>query len=217
MSQAIGRLACGLLVCATLLSVIASGCSNTSTGPQAPDDPYPARTSPDSVLAKLNLAYVAMDADAYLDCLADSFFFHLRFEDCDDPWDPLPPYWNRDKEQEIHEAMFDPEDTLGVDRVDLTLTPIGSEFDPGEPGDPYDNRWTYVVDVDLRVGMAEWTFLANCSQEFVFAIESVRGDTLWQMSEWYELSDEESARVESSWGTIKAQFGLWLDHGSKQP
>jgi hypothetical protein len=78
-------------------------------------------------------------------------------------------------------------------------------FDLGAPDDPYDNRWTYEQDVDLRVTIGQWTFLANADQEFVFAIEPGREDTLWRIIDWSEVDPWD--RVEdSSWASIKA---LW--------
>lgn len=225
------QLAGRLLLAALSTALVAAGCSNTSVRPeQVEEDVYPARSCPDSVLAKLNRAYVGMDADAYLDCLADSFSFWLLGQDWSNPDDDLPKFWGKPVEEQIHHRMFG--DTTVVDAVHLDMYTETSEFVAGpDTSDPYDDRWVYEQDVELRIFVGEWTFLATADQLFTFAREPGRADTLWWITEWHEVEPwvvsvgggvhtaQDGAapgdvpfprgdRVEdSSWGSIKA---LWM-------
>jgi ketosteroid isomerase-like protein len=57
------------------------------------------------VLYNLRKAYGNMDADAYLDGLAEDFIFYLNPDDL--TGNPtLPEYWGRAAETTIHENMF---------------------------------------------------------------------------------------------------------------
>jgi ketosteroid isomerase-like protein len=57
------------------------------------------------VLYNLRKAYGNMDADAYVDGLAEDFIFYLNPDDL--TGNPtLPEYWGRAAETTIHENMF---------------------------------------------------------------------------------------------------------------
>jgi hypothetical protein len=169
---------------------------------------YRLRTSPNNVLYNLNLAYVEMDAERYLDCLAQDFEFILNPDDVNNPENPLPEYWGKQEERDIHERMFS--DTTNVDRIDLTLTNISTNYDQGaDPGDPNDDRFTYMEGTDLRVHIGDWTFLMLQDQQFVFMIDpdetGPNGEVLWEIVEWRDLRPPD--RVEDcSWGRIKSMF-----------
>lgn len=200
------RLAATVLVFSVAV-LLAMGCANRCTDPdENVEDPYPARSCPDNVLAKLRMAYVAMDADAYLDCLADAFTFYLVQDDWQDPNPDLPECWDKSVEDTIHQNMFG-EDT-DVQNVTLVMMTETVDFDPGaDPGSALDDRWSYEEDVDLRVRVVnDLTYLANADQLFVFAIEPGRLDTLWQIVEWREVDPWWSRGEDSNWGSIKA---LW--------
>jgi len=210
MSRKLRSLLSLLLVAFVALAALSAGCFRNTASPQesVEDDAYPVRSHPDSVMLKFNMAYVAMDLEAYLDCLADTFQFHLLQSDWAPPESDLPAWWGKGCEDTIHTAMFGIEDTAGADAIRLTMYNETAVFDPGEPGDPYDDRWHYEQDVDLRVTIGEFVFLANADQEFVFAIEPGRAETLWQIVDWAEV--DPWGREDSSWGSIKALFRpLW--------
>jgi len=207
MSRRLRSLLLVVLMIHAAIAVLSAGCFRNTASPQetVEDDGYPVRSHPDSVMLKFNMAYVAMDLEAYLDCVADTFQFHLLQSDWAPPESDLPAWWGKGCEDTIHTRMFGTEDTVGVDRIQLTMTNITAAFDPGEPGDPHDDRWTYMEQVDLRVTIVDWIFLANDNQEFVFAIEPGRAETLWQIVDWTEV-DPWDREEDSSWGSIKALF-----------
>ncbi len=196
---------------AAVAVLVAAGCSNTSVSPdagQVEEDPYPLRTGPSNVLQKLNEAYVAMDVEAYLDCLAEDFEFVLDPGDVNDPGNDLPPSWGKQAERDIHERMFS--DTTNVDRIDLALTDISIDYDQGaDPSDPADDRLTYLEQPDLRVVIGYWTYITSHEQEFVFMVDpdttGPNGEALWEIVEWHEI-DERSCLEDSSWGSIKALY-----------
>lgn len=228
-----GRFRRAAAVGVLIAAVASGGCGTSSTCPDSSEpDPYPVRSCPDSVLAKLATAYNSMDADAYLDCLADSMSFWLLPEDVGNPDNPLPGCWGKSVEDTIHRCMFG--DTTWVDHVSLVMYTETIEFAPGpDPEDPYDDRWVYEQDVDLRIDVGEWAFIANADQLFTFAREPGRCDTLWWIVDWREV-DPWERRIESaslgagsgsvstdlgpepaaqdrrledsSWGSIKAMF-----------
>jgi len=199
-----------LLTVAVAATLAMTGCANKSTNPEGADDaiPYKARTSPNNVIYNLVLAYTEMDAEGYLDCLSEDFEFVLNPDDVNDPQNPLPETWGKSVEQAIHERMFS--DTTNVDRVNLTLTNMSIDFDPGS--DPYsaeDDRYTYVEGCDLRVVIGYWTFLADNYQEFVFGIDFGErgrdGELLWKIVEWFDVRPAERSES-STWGSIKALY-----------
>jgi len=203
------RMLPGVSAIVTLLAL--AGCSNTSSGPEAADQEdtptYTARTSPAGVLARFREAYVAMDAEAYVDCLSDDFEFFLRPEDVGNPDNPLPEFWDRSEEQAIHERMFS--DPTNVDEVRLTMTTVSIEFDPGDDLDSVDDDvYTYRENTDLRVYIGNWIFLGGHSQEFSIRVDPDEtgrsGETLWEIEAWSELDEWE--KVESSWGMIKSMY-----------
>lgn len=164
---------------------------------------YPARTSPENVIEKLRLAYVNMDLDAYVDCLADSFRFYLF------PWDVEPgedPHWDQETERSIHENMFD-----CVEWITLTLTNATEDHDPGaDPIDPMDDLWTREEETDLRVTEGIITYLGQHPQDFVLRVDpdetGPRGETLYEIIEWSDLGEEQQLREGSTWSSIKALY-----------
>ena len=189
---------------ALAVALILSGCSSsgTCTRPEeAEDDTYPARTSPENVIEKLNLAYEYKDLDAYLDCLADDVTFYL----CPDDVEPgEDPYWGKQVEESIHQSMFDV-----VDRISLMFTNAKKETLPGpDPGDPV--TYKHLENTDLRITEGIMTYFANAPQEFLIQVdpseEGPRGETLLEIVEWWDLSDWERPGGASSWSRVKSMF-----------
>lgn len=176
-----------------------------------PDSLYPVRSSPENVLVKLELAYERMDAEAYLDCLAEDFLFYLNPEDVSD-WPELPEYWDKAEETTIHENMFG--DGTNVLSVALWLTHDTDSYDPGDPGDPLDDLWTYREDYDIRVTLPpDLTLHAVSPSDFVFQVDPDEvghgGMLLWEIVLWYDLPYEwrtGPSVEEASWGGIKAMY-----------
>jgi len=176
-----------------------------------PDSLYPVRSSPVNTILKLRLAYERMDAEAYLDCLAEDFLFYLNPDDLTEHPE-LPEYWDKAEETTIHENMF------GVDtdvlNVVLVFAHDTDSYDPGDPGDPLDDLWTYREDYDIRVQLPPGlTLHAISPSDFVLQVDPDEtghgGMLLWEIVEWYDLPYEWGAdgpREDNSWGVIKA---LW--------
>jgi hypothetical protein len=176
-----------------------------------PESLYPTRSSPENVITKLRLAYERMDAEAYLDCLAEDFTFYLNPEDvANDP--SLPEYWDKAEETTIHNNMFGEE--TNVAGVMLVFTHDEESHDPGDPGDPTDDLWTYREDYDIRVQLPpDLTLHAISPSDFVLQVDPDEvahgGEILWEIVDWYDLPYEWSTgreREDASWGMIKC---LW--------
>jgi hypothetical protein len=194
----------------TLLLV---GCSSSGPEIDDPDGPsYRERTTPENVIYDLNLAYVEMDADEYLACLADSFVFHLNPDDVGNPDHPLPEYWGKDEEETIHRSMF--AEGSDVVSISLTLTTSFIDFVPGPLPGSADDRWLYHEQVDLRVTVVDvpenTTYHATAPVEFLFQIDpnevGPHGEQLWEIIDWWDLRVTALRVPDISWGTIKA---LW--------
>jgi hypothetical protein len=198
------KVAAAALAAALAIVLGLSGCSNSSTCtcPDEVEVVYPARTSPENVIEKLKLAYIYMDADAYVDCLADSFRFHLNSND----WGPLPETWNRAVEETIHRRMFASDSD--VERVTLTLATANIEF---EWNAGY-SVWRYTESCDLRVTVStgDVTYHATTPQLFVLEADEERtgseDEVLWVIVEWHDIGDGDRPIEGSSWGTIKALY-----------
>jgi hypothetical protein len=188
------------------------------------DSLYPIRTSPENALLKLELAYERMDAEAYLDCLAEDFLFYLNPDDL--TGDPeLPECWGKEIERAIHTAMF--AETTVVEWVTLDMSTVSSDFDPGaDPEDASDDRWTYGQDVDLRVALPpELTLhVAGYRHDFVLGIDpdevSLTGALLWEIIEWHDTNywpGGPMRRSGTTWGSIKALFVYWPERAPARP
>ncbi len=199
-----------MLIVALLTAVVAvlGGCSDSS-GPSTSG--YLEPTSPENVLLNLERAYGEMDLDEYLDCLSSDFKFHFTEEDQQGP-DPMPPWFYRSDEQQVHENMFG--DEWGVESISLSFEVASTETIPG--GDVRMLTGDVVImqaDVELRVELyGDLTYLATNPQEFYFRTvlgsDARDGRAHWEMFEWHDLEDwENGGRVEeTSWGSIKHLF-----------
>jgi ketosteroid isomerase-like protein len=169
-------------------------------GGSAVDSLYPLRTSAANVLRKLNIAYERMDAEAYLDCLAEDFIFFLNPDDLTD-YPELPEYWDKVEEATIHGNMF---------------VSVSEQFDQGDPGDPTDDTWVYLESVDLRMQLPpDLTLLVQVPQQFTLGVDpeetGLGGELLWEITRWHDISAEAGRYQEpmvehASWGLIKAMY-----------
>ncbi len=213
----------GLAVSAVsvLLMSALTGCWNPfapdpgGNGPPVQPAEYRIRENPQDVIHNLKTAYVHMDADEYLDCLAEDFVFFLNPEDLlADP--TLPEYWGKAGEEEIHVNMFGEGDPH-VERIELVFTHEDDVWDDGDPGDPLDDLWTYREDIDLRVYLPEDLILwAEARAEFLFRVDPDEvgpgGEILWEIWNQWDLSVTEkrggsgSSEDRTSLTQLKAMF-----------
>ena len=174
-----------------VVALSATGCWNPFAPPEGEDPPvnvsYKLRTSRENVLHNLRQAYVYKNLDEYLDCMSEDFMFYLNPDDpYEDPENPLDDSWDKQTEEDIHEAMF-----ADVERISLTMTHISDQvIDPPDPGDP--PTWEYVEEIDLRVAIPpDLTLLADADQKFLFQIDPLEvgpaGETLYEIYEWHDL------------------------------
>jgi hypothetical protein len=197
-----------------LMAFLVSGCSN-STGPSLPTDDahYFVRSTPDSVMANLRLAYEHRNADEYLDCLAEDFTFYPSERTLqENEW--IPDSWGKYSEMVIHQNMFV---TGFVQEVALELLQEGDPVEvPGpDPGDPVSYEYTFGI--DLRVDCPDSIqYVATAPSLFALRIDqdqvSATGDTLWEIVQWYDLDEGSCARpvLPTCWGELKALF-LYID------
>ena len=168
---------------------------------------YTIRDSPEHALEKLVEAYTLMDADAFIDCLSDTFTFWLNEQDViDDP--TLPWYWDVSTETSIHWNMFG---DSSVESIQLTLTQYGDpiELSPGVLGRSSD--WVYRENYDLRVYMSgSFQFWANAGAVFRLAVDpnetGPSGEELWEVSRWSDVDSFDTPVEHTSWGRLKALF-----------
>jgi len=179
-----------------LLVASLTGCWNPFA-PDPGDDPpppvqvqYKLRTSPQNVIHNLNTSYVYMNAAEYLDCLADTFIFYLNPDDItEDP--ELPVSWGKHTEETIHNNMFG--EGTDVEGIALIFTHRLDEWFPNDPGDPLDDEYIYIEDIDLRVQLPpDLTLHAEAPAEFLFKVDpnetGPSGEVLWEISKQWDRS-----------------------------
>ena len=194
------------------------GCSNSS-GPSPSG--YLTPSSPENVLANLGRAYGERDLDEYLGCMSEDFKFHFTEADQQGP-NPLPPWFYKSDERQVHENMFGGED--GVESIVLTLTVASVETIPG--GDRCVLARDIVIiqaDVEVRVNLhGDMAYLTTNPQDFYFRTvagsEEREGRDLWEIFKWddREVWEKGSASEESSWGAIKHLFLESLSEPSRR-
>jgi len=206
------RLAATALAAVILAACLLAGCSS-STGPEFPsgsDIHYFTRTSPDSVVANLRLAYENRSLTRYLDCLAEDFTFYPS-EGTLAEHDWIPESWGKTEEHEIHNRMFV---SYGFVRdIMLSLLPEGEpvEIDGPNPGDP--STYEYTFGVDLRVNCQDsLQYVATAPSLFVLQIDdevSATGEPLWEIVQWFDIDEDDYCGrpvMPTSWGELKAIF-----------
>jgi hypothetical protein len=203
-------IALSALCAAALAACLLPGCS-TSTGPEGvevPDVHYFARTSPDSVMANLKLAYENEHLDHYMDCLAEDFTFYPSPQTVAE-YEWIPESWGRYDEFRIHQEMF--EYSVFVRDIFLSLLPQGDPVViPGPtPEDPV--MYEYVFGIDLRVDCQDSIqYVATAPSLFVLQVDlegsAAEGDTLWEIVDWYDLDEDGRPVLPTTWGELKALF-----------
>ena len=168
---------------------------------------YPLRDSPETALEKLRQAYELMDAEAYLDCLAEDLIFYVNPND----WTNntrLPPEWYKPDEMSMHHNMFS--EFSDVEHVTLSFTQIGDWVEVPNPESR--NNWEYNGNYDLRLELlGGLKYVAQEGMTLLFHVDPDQvgpgGEELWDVLNWWDVDRFESSPVEpSTWGTIKALF-----------
>jgi hypothetical protein len=207
----------GRLACVAAVAILTAGCATTSTGPDPPgpeDLPeYKERTSPMNVIWNVAKAYQNMDAEAYLDCLAEEFIFFLSPDDLTD-FPELPEFWDKAEEIAIHEAMFGE----GADVLSVTLAfahDTAVWYDGGN-ANPFDDLWTFREDIELRIVLPpDRTLHADAPVEFLFRVDpddtGPGGEVLWEISKHWDIpveghGERSGGREHASWGRIKSLY-----------
>jgi len=203
----------GLVAAAILTAFLLAGCS-TSTGPvdmPVPDVHYFARTSPDSVVANLRLAYENQHLSRYLECLAEDFTFYPSPRTVEE-YEWVPESWDKLDEYRIHQNMFG--GSSFVRGIILELLQEGEAVEiPGPlPGDPV--QYEYRFDVDLRVDCQDSImYVATAPSLFLLRIDPDEvgdlGESLWEIIDWYDMDDDASCVrpvLPTSWGELKAMY-----------
>jgi hypothetical protein len=148
------------------------------------------------------MAYENLDADAYLDCLAEDFRFFLNPEDItNDP--TLPEYWGKATEETIAHNMLG--DGSSVEKIALALNQVGDPI--GNPA--VVDGWDYNHQAELRIYVYPVTYVANNGAVFTLCPSGgpgPGGHELWEILYWYDVDGFWAGREEASWGTIKALF-----------
>lgn len=203
----------GAVAVVALAALLLAGCSS-STGPEdvdLPDVHYFARTSPDSVMANLRLAYENQHLSRYMDCLAEDFTFYPSPRTVAE-YEWIPESWGRLDEHRIHQDMFG---TSGFVRgIILELLQQGEPVEiPGpDPEDPVSYEYTFGV--DLRVDCQDSImYLATAPSMFLLQVDQDEvgpaGETLWEVVVWYDIDENGSCGrpvLPTSWGELKALF-----------
>ncbi len=211
------RLAVVVIIAAVFVMPL-SGCWNpfappNGDNPDPPDEGFRERTSPENVIHNLIRAHTEMEAEWYLDCLADSFEFWLYPDDVhNDP--TLPWSWDKAEETEVAHGMFD--EGTNIDYITLTLTQYGdeSEIPAQDPADP--SSWQYEHVTDLRVFIGDLQLWANAGARFLFSVDpnetATNGADLWEIAKWEDivfsgrLPHDGEGGEEISIGVLKARY-----------
>ena len=189
----IRRLAVPVLLAVSALTL--SGCWNPfAPDPGDPQDPpnadYRDRLTPEDVIHNLKTAYEWMNAVEYLDCLSEDFIFYPNEDDVQNPDLNIPPEWY--KTQSGNLPLPEIKESSCVESITLTLTNVSIEYVEGLPGDPSDDIYIYVEDVDLRVNLyGGLTYLATADSEYHFRVDidqqGEEGEIWWEVYLWYDL------------------------------
>jgi hypothetical protein len=208
-----GRLTATVLAAVILAACLIAGCSN-STGPEYPlgaDVHYFARTSPDSVIANLRLAYENRHLARYLDCLAEDFtFYPSEGTLAENEW--IPESWGKIDEHQIHSRMFVSSGFVHEIVLGLLLEGSPVEIEGPNPGDP--STYEYTFGVDLRVNCEDsLQYVATAPSLFVLQVDpdevSATEEPLWEIVRWFDLDENGSCGrpvMPTTWGELKALF-----------
>ncbi len=209
----LGRLAATALAAGILTTCLLAGCSSWA-GPEFPpssDIHYFARTSPDSVVANLRLAYENRSLTHYLDCLAEDFtFYPSEGTLAENDW--IPESWGKTEEHQIHSGMFASYGFVHDIVLGLLLEGEPVEIPGPNAGDPSTYEYTFAV--DLRVNCQDsLQYVATAPSLFVLQIDpdevSATEEPLWEIVLWFDIDENGSCGrpvMPTSWGELKAIF-----------
>jgi len=213
MSSRTANLIAVMATAVALAALLLTGCS-TSTGPEdvnTPDVHYFARTSPDSVMANLRLAYENQHLQRYMDCLAEDFtFYPSPLTVAQHEW--IPESWDRLDEHRIHQEMFGGSNFVRNIILDLLQSGEPVEIPGPDPEDPV--RYEYIFGVDLRVDCQDSImYVASAPSMFLLQVDreevGPHGEELWEVAVWYDVDETgfcDRPVLPTTWGELKALF-----------
>jgi hypothetical protein len=162
-------------------------------------DPIPPPTTPDNLIAALEVIYnnTARNAQErlllYEDRISESGF-RFRFQPSDVGTDPggtgvpIPPDWGRDEEIRAHERLFTAQQSGAVYSLTLDIErQPAEEIDPPEEGKE-GWRWIWATNVQLRLmfNANDGLEVTGGQAEFYLAPDDPDQPTRWWIGEWVD-------------------------------
>ena len=197
---------------------MAAGCNEETTQPEDDSLVLPAPTTPENVVAGMQVIYndrthsAIERRQAYENLLSDglgppaeAFIFNFQPSDI---INGLPPSWGRDAEVAAHRAIFDAQEAGDIYSLELRIT-----HDPAGPlTPPEDGRegWqqVFATNVYLRIMFNTDDGLEVNGAQALFEFPPAH-DGAYRIARWTDLPRPGAAResVEpTTWGSIKAGY-----------
>jgi len=136
-------------------------------------------TTPGGVVVQLADAYRRKDIDRYLECLVDTFEFHLVPRDVTVEW-PVPT-WGKVEEERMHRNMFSRMDHIELTLVGDYATKIGENPE----------TWQLYREFDLLVWeTADELFDRGVGYGWAEFVIQKGSDGRFKLTDWYDLEQE---------------------------
>lgn len=132
--------------------------------------------TPQGVIRQLEDAYRRKDLERYLECLADTFEFHLVPREVNDIW-PAPS-WGKVEEERMHRNMFG-----RMDHIELTLSGDHAQLVVAEP-----ETWRLFREFDLLVWKtADELFERGVGYGWAEFVVQKDASGRFRIVDWYDL------------------------------
>lgn len=142
-------------------------------------DPQDLLATPAGVVVQLADAYQRKDIDRYLECLVDTFEFHLVPRDVNDIW-PAPS-WGKVEDERFQRKMFST-----MDHVELTMV---GDYATKVSDDP--ETWRLYREFDLLVWeTADQLFEKGVGYGWAEFVIVRCDDGRFRITDWYDLEQE---------------------------
>lgn len=166
----------GVLIGIVLLGGLSGCIFDPDRDDGTPEDPL--ATAP-GVITQLEDAYRRKDIDRYLECLVDTFEFHLVPRDVNDAWPS--PTWGKVEEERMHRNMFS-----RMDHIELTLVGDSASKIGDDP-----ETWRLYREFDLLVWeTADELFDRGVGYGWAEFIVQKGGDGRFRITDWFDLEQE---------------------------